>query len=89
MSKILKLDPSIDDKDLGRVLYGYRQIRDWRWLWLRKRDVYCVVSVEDVPYSIAFAHSARAEPVNPPLQGSYCLIHGWWRDQPHCPGCDA
>ena len=66
MSKHLPL-PALDDRDLGEFLYQARLVRDWRWLWLRKRSVTRLEYV-DTPQAITVVwNDPSVQPTNPPL----------------------
>ena len=39
MSKVLQLNPTINPTDLDITGTNETRVRDWRWLWLRKRTV--------------------------------------------------
>lgn len=57
MAKLLALDAflTIDTRDLGEFV-EYRQVRNPRWLWLRRKTV---MVIRDTPRAVDFSTDTR------------------------------
>lgn len=48
----------IDMRDMGLEIVGWRQVRDPRWLWLRRKSI---PITEERPGTLVFANSDQAQ----------------------------